>query len=326
MADKTRRVTLTLMSFGEYKKSARMMKTPTAMHDMHPNTMRTIETVIAMIDHIEACLDEPLTLGMVADELGYSPYHLHRMFTKTTGLTMHEYIQRRRLTEAADLLVFSRKPIIEIAFQAGYESQQAFSSVFKSMYKLPPRRFRENENFYPLQMRFEFDKATLRTKAKAGCLAEQTFISAREEDIPEWMRLVRLVIDGFPCLNENEHIDTLRRYISRKSAFIMKDGDSAIGIMMISYKEGSIDFLGIHPLYRNPITAHALFSKAMSELAEHNVISITTYREGDKADTGHRNTLKKLGFAEAELLVEFGYPTQKMVMPTNTFKDTFYAS
>jgi len=41
---------------------------------------------------------------------------------------------------------------------------------------------------------------------------------------------------------------------------------------------------------------------------------MTTYREGDKADTGYRNMLKQLGFAERELLVEFGYPTQRFVL------------
>ena len=43
-------------------------------------------------------------------------------------------------------------------------------------------------------------------------------------------------------------------------------------------------------------------------------ISVTTFREGDKADTGYRKAYKELGFAEAELLVEFGYPTQKLVL------------
>ncbi len=281
--------------------------------------MENIEIIVATIHYIETNLDEPLTLETVADVLGYSQYHLHRMFTKTVGLTMHEYIQRRRLTEAAKLLVFSKNPISEIALQAGYESQQAFSSIFKSMYKLPPQRFRKNEDFYPLQMRFEFDEATLKIKLKEYH-AEQTIFFASEKDIPEWIRLVRLVIDGFPCLNEEEHIDTLKKYIAQKQALMMKEGDVTIGIMMISCKSGSIDFLGIHPLYRNRGVANALLKKAMKELIDHNEISITTYREGDKADTGHREALKDLGFAEAELLVEFGYPTQKMTI--NSIKDT----
>ena len=118
------------------------------------------------------------------------------------------------------------------------------------MYKIPPHRFRENEGFYPLQMRFEFDEATLMANLKPCSSSERSIRSARVENIPEWMSLVRLVIDGFPCLDENEHADTLKRYIACKSAFIMKEGDVAIGIMMISRRSGSVDFMGIHPLYR----------------------------------------------------------------------------
>ena len=51
-------------------------------------------------------------------------------------------------------------------------------------------------------------------------------------------------------------------------------------------------------------------------------LSITTFREGDRADTGHRRAIKGLGFAEAELLVEFGYPTPvsytHLTLPTNS--------
>lgn len=283
--------------------------------------MINIKIILATIDYIETNLEEPLTLEKVAEVLGYSSFYLHRMFTKTVDLTMHEYIKRRRLTEAAKLLIFSRRPIVEIAMQAGYESQQAFSTIFKSMYKLPPQQFRENQSFYPLQMRFEFDKATLKANLKNERDAKQTIILAREKDIADWMRLVRLVIDGFPCLDECEHINTLKRYIAKKSAFIMKSSDVATGIMMISYKTGSIDFLGTHPLYRNRGIVQALLTEAISVLTSHKQISITTYREGDKADTGHRNVLKKLGFAEGELLIEFGYPTQKMILSTDTLKD-----
>ncbi len=53
----------------------------------------------------------------------------------------------------------------------------------------------------------------------------------------------------------------------------------------------------------------------MRELLRGKEVSITTYREGDKADIGHRKEIMELGFAEAELLVEFGYPTQRFVYP-----------
>ena len=51
-------------------------------------------------------------------------------------------------------------------------------------------------------------------------------------------------------------------------------------------------------------------------------ISMTTYREGDKADTGHRDLLKSLGFAERELLIEYGYPTQRFVFNPSDKEET----
>ena len=54
----------------------------------------------------------------------------------------------------------------------------------------------------------------------------------------------------------------------------------------------------------------------MVEELEHEdtAVSVTTFREGDKADNGYRDAFKNLGFAGAELLMEFGYPTQRLVL------------
>ena len=53
----------------------------------------------------------------------------------------------------------------------------------------------------------------------------------------------------------------------------------------------------------------------MRDLFAGRPVSITTFREGDKADTGQRAEYKRLGFAESELLTEFGYPTQRLILP-----------
>lgn len=106
-----------------------------------------IEKVIAAIDYIENHLSDKVDLELVAEAVHYSKYYLHRIFTKTVGLTVHDYVKRRQLTEAAKLLVFSDKPIIEIAFIAGYESQQAFSDIFKLMYKKSPDNIGMMKNF-----------------------------------------------------------------------------------------------------------------------------------------------------------------------------------
>ena len=77
---------------------------------------QSVISIEAVIDYIESHLDGKLELETVAEAVHYSKYHLHRLFTETVGMTIHDYVQRRQLTEAAKLLVFSDKPIIEIAF------------------------------------------------------------------------------------------------------------------------------------------------------------------------------------------------------------------
>ena len=47
---------------------------------------------------------------------------------------------------------------------------------------------------------------------------------AVEEDIPCWMELVRLVIDGFPHLKEEEYLSELKHRIRTRQALIVKDG------------------------------------------------------------------------------------------------------
>ena len=73
--------------------------------------------------------------------------------------------------------------------------------------------------------------------------------------------------------------------------------------------------MGVHPQYRSYGIPKLFLDKLMNEYLPQQEISTTTYRENDKADTGYRNELKQLGFAERELLIEFGYPTQRFVLP-----------
>lgn len=283
--------------------------------------MKNLETVIAAIQYIETHLsNEKIDLDVVAGAAHYSKYHLHRIFTDAVGLTIHDYAQRRQLTEAAKLLVFSDKPIIDIAILAGYDSQQAFSNVFKAMYKQSPHQFRKNEVFYPLQLELNFkDQRESLENARKNSTREIRF--AGEGDIPLWMDLVRLAIDGFPCLEEDEHLTVLKRYIASKGALLITEGGISIGGMMINYETGSIDFLAVHPLYRKQGISRDFLHVALTELLKNKEISITTFREGDKADTGYRKALKELGFAEGELLTEFGYPTQRMVLPRENSND-----
>lgn len=271
---------------------------------------QAVYIVSQAIRYIENNLDNKLDLETVATALHYSKYHLHRIFTKIVGLTIHEYVQRRQLTEAAKLLVFSKRPIIEIALISGYESQQAFTSIFKAMYKMTPADFRIAEEFYPLQLEIHLSKEPIKMDFTKDDIQFATI-----KDINDWMELVHLTVDGYPYLDETDYLEKLSFYISNKRALILRDEGMAIGIMGFSAETGSIDFLAVHPQYRNLGIEKVFLDKLVDELLAGKEISLTTYREGDKADTGYREEYLRLGFAERELLTEYGYPTQRFVLP-----------
>ena len=85
---------------------------------------------------------------------------------------------------------------------------------------------------------------------------------------------------------------------------------------------GNIEFLGIHPQYQQEDIAKAFLKKAFAMLIGPEAsITITTFRERDKADTGYRYIWKNLGFTEAELLTEFGYPTQRFVLQKEVWEE-----
>ena len=271
---------------------------------------RKVENIAAAISYIETHLNEKLDLDTVASGIGYSKYHLHHMFTDTLDMTLHDYIQRRQLTEAAKLLVFSQKSILEIALIAGYESQQAFTAAFKSMYKQTPLKYRQNETFYPLQLAF-----TLKAEPAASGVVTGEISYAALDDLPEWTEFISLVIDGFPCLEEVSHLEQVKWYMEKGQVLLMRDAGTVIGAAAFSRQAGSIDLLAVHPQYRRRGVAEALLDFMMCNIFDKaGEISITTFREGDKADVGQRAEYKRLGFAEAELLVEFGYPTQRLVL------------
>lgn len=83
-----------------------------------------------------------LTLDAIAGRVGYSKYHLGRLFQQETGVTIHQYIIKRRLSGAAQELVRTRRPIADIGYEAGYQSQQAFTDAFSRVYTVSPKQYR----------------------------------------------------------------------------------------------------------------------------------------------------------------------------------------
>lgn len=73
-----------------------------------------------------------------------SEYHFKRMFSFLTGVTLSEYIRRRRLTLAAFELNSSEIKVIDIAVKYGYNSPDSFTRAFQSLHGITPSEARNN--------------------------------------------------------------------------------------------------------------------------------------------------------------------------------------
>ncbi|WP_242145388.1 MULTISPECIES: helix-turn-helix transcriptional regulator [unclassified Bacillus cereus group] len=101
------------------------------------------------ITYIENHLEEELTTEKVSSYSAISMYHFHRIFQSNLGMSVTDYIRKRRLTYAAQALVTTNRPILDIALQYGFSSQEAFTRAFKRMYHLPPKKYRNYfQSFY----------------------------------------------------------------------------------------------------------------------------------------------------------------------------------
>ena len=148
----------------------------------------------------------------------YSKYHLSRLFAGNVRLHLNDYVKRHQLTEVAKLLIISDHAIIDIALLCCYQSEQAFTTAFKVMYKAQPAEYRANRRFYPLQLRFTLDK-----NYSPSSFSTDHIHFADESDIPAWMNLMRLVTDGYPEINEEDYIAQLKIGISEQRALVLKD-------------------------------------------------------------------------------------------------------
>ncbi|MBD7938289.1 helix-turn-helix transcriptional regulator [Cytobacillus sp. Sa5YUA1] len=123
--------------------------------------MQYSETTQKTIYFIETHLLEKIQLDDLTRNVGYSKFHLLRVFKQETGRTIGEYIRFRRLALAVSLLIESDESILSIAFLLHFQSQEAFTRAFKEIYSLPPGKYRKL--FSLIHLKEENNKMTKET-------------------------------------------------------------------------------------------------------------------------------------------------------------------
>ncbi|MEP2776716.1 MAG: helix-turn-helix domain-containing protein [Luteolibacter sp.] len=103
------------------------------------------EAVARARDFISKNLEDPLPLTLVARHAGLSESHFCRVFKEATGLTLTDYVNRRRIEWAKKELLKPEVRVSEIAFQIGYQSLSQFNRSFSRFTGNSPSNFRREE-------------------------------------------------------------------------------------------------------------------------------------------------------------------------------------
>ncbi len=94
--------------------------------------------------YIEENLDADVSLEVLARLADTSVFNFCRIFKNTTGESPHQYVNKRRIARAQELLTTTQTGIAEIAYEVGFSSQSHLTTVFKKSVGTTPAKFRKS--------------------------------------------------------------------------------------------------------------------------------------------------------------------------------------
>ena len=116
-----------------------------------------VEGIQNAIAYIEENLTEELDICDIAEKAHISAFYFQKIFTVLCGITVGEYIRKRRLTRAAEELTAMNVKVIDVAVEYGYDSPDSFARAFTKFHGITPSAAKEKgaslQHFAPLQIK-----------------------------------------------------------------------------------------------------------------------------------------------------------------------------
>lgn len=103
-----------------------------------------INAVAQMQCYIKEHLEEPITLHILAQVAGYSPWHCAKLFKELTGKAPFEYIRMCRLSKAALELRDRNLKIVDVAMDFVFDSHEGFSRAFRKQFGISPNDYKKS--------------------------------------------------------------------------------------------------------------------------------------------------------------------------------------
>jgi AraC-like DNA-binding protein len=97
--------------------------------------------IIAAKSFMDENFHEPIGLDDISGKACLSKFHFHRIFTRIYKHTPHQYLTRKRLDKARNMLA-DNKAVTEVCNEVGFESIGSFSSLFKKEIGFAPQYYR----------------------------------------------------------------------------------------------------------------------------------------------------------------------------------------
>lgn len=100
-----------------------------------------------LVGIIEENLNGPLSVRLLAERSGYSERWLYSLFLEETGMSVAQYIRRRKISLAALLLRYTSRQVTEISLMYDFSSPQTFSRAFRQQFKVSPVQYRNADTW-----------------------------------------------------------------------------------------------------------------------------------------------------------------------------------
>ena len=112
------------------------------MHLLHKETLYP-KPIIICLDYIYDNLHTKITLDTLAEIAGLSPSYLSRLFRREVGLTISEYIMKKRLETAENMLKYSDHSCIDISNYLCFSSESHFIQTYRKHTGYTPKCYRQ---------------------------------------------------------------------------------------------------------------------------------------------------------------------------------------